>query len=116
LPVLSEPLVAFVPDHPPDAVQDVAFVLVHDSVLLVFGFTQAGLALNVTVGGPDATVTLADWVTEPPAPVQASVNVAFAVRLLLVSLPEVAFVPVQPPLAVQDVALVDDQLSVVLPL
>jgi hypothetical protein len=116
LPVLSEPLVAFVPDQPPDAVQDVAFVLDQESVLLELGFTQLGLALNVTVGGPDATVTLADWVTEPPAPVHASVKDVFVVRLLLVSLPEVAFVPVQPPLAVQDVAFVDDQLSVVLPL
>jgi hypothetical protein len=43
------------------------------------------------------------------------VNVVLAVSPEIVWLPEVAFVPLQPPLAVQDVELVDDQVSWVLP-
>jgi hypothetical protein len=43
------------------------------------------------------------------------VNVVLAVSPEIVWLPDVAFVPLQPPLAVQDVALVEDQVSCVLP-
>ncbi|MFN3565352.1 MAG: hypothetical protein ACK4V1_05120 [Burkholderiaceae bacterium] len=48
-------------------------------------------------------------------PVQVSANVVDAVRLERVSLPDAGLVPLQPPLAVQKVAFVLDQVSVVVP-
>ena len=51
----------------------------------------------------------------PPAPVQLSVNEALAFNAPVLALPEIAFVPLQPPDAVHDVALVDDQVNVLLP-
>jgi len=59
------------------------------------------------------TVTVAAWIVEPPGPVQVSVNVLVdAVRGALLSEPAVARLPVQPPEAVQEVAFVEDQVSV----
>jgi hypothetical protein len=52
---------------------------------------------------------------EPPAPVQVSVYVSVVVRLFSDCEPLVVFVPVQPPKAVQEVAFVEDQVSVELP-
>jgi hypothetical protein len=46
----SVPEVALAPDHPADAVHDVAFVLLHVSVLDWPAEIPAGLALSVTVG------------------------------------------------------------------
>jgi len=72
----------------------------------------AGLALNDTVGAEGAeTLTVADCAAEPPAPVQVSVNFVVAVRVGVASEPAVASEPLQPPEAVQAVALVDDQVN-----
>jgi hypothetical protein len=61
---------------------------------------------------PVATVTVAlAGADVPSAPVQVSVKVVVFVRETL-CVPLVAFVPVQPPLAVQEVALVLDQVRV----
>ena len=74
--------------------------------------TLVGLALNDTVGAAGAeTVTVADCDAEPPAPVQVRVNLVVAVRAAVVCVPVVASAPLQPPEALQAVALVDDQLS-----
>ncbi len=54
-----EPLVATAPDHPPEAVQEVALVEVQFKVELAPADTLAGLALKETVGAV-ATVTVAD--------------------------------------------------------
>jgi hypothetical protein len=78
VPLLWLPLVAFVPAHAPEAVQLVAFVelqLKVDKLPLVI---DVGLAESETVGaggGGDApaTVTVADRLALPPAPVQARV-------------------------------------------
>ncbi len=51
----------------------------------------------------------------PPVPVHASVYVVVAWMALIVWLPEVALLPLQPPEAVQLVALVLDQVSTELP-
>lgn len=51
----------------------------------------------------------------PPAPVQVSVNVAVFASALVVSVPDVPFVPDHPPVAVQDVAFEDDHVSEVVP-
>ena len=51
----------------------------------------------------------------PPAPVQVTVNVVCDTIAGDTWLPEVASAPLQPPLAVQPVAFVLDQLSVTVP-
>jgi len=73
-PVDWLPLVVFDPDHAPLALQEVAFV--EDQVRLEAEplSTVEGLAVRLTVGaGVAATVTVADFVSVPPAPVQAKV-------------------------------------------
>jgi hypothetical protein len=73
-PVLCEPLMALRPDHPPEAVQDVALVDDHLSVEAPPLATVLGLALKLTVAvGYALTDTVADWAALPPAPVQISV-------------------------------------------
>jgi hypothetical protein len=67
------PLVAFVPDQPPEAVHEVTFVEAQDRVELPPLEMELGFALKLTVGAGCTTVTLADWVALPPAPVQVSV-------------------------------------------
>jgi hypothetical protein len=52
-----EPLVVSLPDQPPEAVQEVAFVEDHDSIELPPLVTVLGLALNVTAGAGVAGVT-----------------------------------------------------------
>jgi hypothetical protein len=73
-----------------------------------------GLALKVTVGGGEVTVIVADCAALPPAPVQVSVYVVFALSTPVDCDPLVASLPDQPPEAVQAVAWVLDQVSVVL--
>ena len=108
------PDVAFVPDHAPLAVQDVAFVLDQVKVDEPPDATDVGDPLNETVGG-GATVTVALWVAEPPVPVHESVYVAFAVNAPVDCVPDAAFVPDHDPLALHDVALVLDQVNVAEP-
>jgi len=111
------PDVDWLPLQSPLAVQLVALVDDQLSVELPLKATEVGLAVNISVGaGGDPTVTLAVCEIDPPAPWHVSVYAALAVKLLLVALPEVDCAPLQLPLAVQLVAFVDDQLSVVLPL
>jgi hypothetical protein len=74
--------------------------------------TLAGLALKDTVGAGGAeTVTVADCDADPPAPVQVRVNLVEAVSAGVVCEPAVASEPLQPPEAVQAVALVDDHVN-----
>ncbi len=107
------PLIACAPVQPPDAVHDVAFVLDQVSVELLPVVIDVGLALRVTVGSAEVTVTvaLAGVAVVPPGPVHASAYVVVAVGETK-SVPLIACAPVQPPEAVQVVALVLDQLSV----
>ena len=91
--------------------QAVALVEVQVRVDALPLVTLAGLALNATVGAGGAeTVTVADCEAEPPVPVQVRVNFVVAVRAGVVCEPAVASEPLQPPEAVQEVALVDDQV------
>ena len=72
-PVPCEPDVDFDPLHPPDAVQDVAFVLDQVNVLLPPLVTDVGDAANETVGavpGEDETATVTFAARDPPAPAQ----------------------------------------------
>jgi hypothetical protein len=69
-PVDWEPLTALLPDQPPVAVQAVAWVADQERVELLPLTTELGLAPKVTVGAGLLTVTVADCVALPPAPVQ----------------------------------------------
>ena len=59
-PTDSDPDVALDPVHPPEAVQDVAFVDDQLSIVLLFTAIVEGVAVSVTVGAvPPLTVTVA---------------------------------------------------------
>ncbi len=69
-----DPLVAWVPDQPPEAVQEVALVELQVSVEVPPEATLVGLAVSETAGDGAVTVTVADCgALVPPAPVQVSV-------------------------------------------
>jgi hypothetical protein len=73
-PVLALPVVALLPDHPPEALQLVAFVDAQLSVEAEPLLTVAGLALKLTVGLTGAeTLTVTDRLALPPGPLQVSV-------------------------------------------
>ena len=73
-PVDWEPLIALLPDQPPEAVQAVALLETQLKVELPPLATVLGLALMLTVApGAALTVTVADWAALPPVPVQLSV-------------------------------------------
>jgi hypothetical protein len=112
-PVLWPPLVAFVPANvPPIAVHDVAFVELHVSVEDWPLAMLVGFAFNVAVGMvPIVTVAVAGALV-PPVPVQVSVYAVLVVNAPVFTAPLADFVPLQPPEAVQDVALVELQVSV----
>jgi hypothetical protein len=110
-PVEADPDVALLPDHAPFAVQLVAFADDQVSVLALPLATLLGLAPIVTVGA-EFTVTVVDCAAVPPLPVQLSVNVLSVVNAPVEAVPDVALLPVHASLAVQLVALVDDQVSV----
>jgi hypothetical protein len=90
----------------------VALAELHVNVEALPLFTLAGLAVSDTVGAAAAcTVTVVDCEAEPPLPEQVSVYLVVAVRALVVCDPVVAMEPAQPPEAVHEVALVEDQVS-----
>jgi hypothetical protein len=107
-----EPLMDSLPDQALDAVQDVALADDQVNMELPPLVTVLGLALMVTVGAGEVTVTVADCAALPPVPVQVSVYVAFAVSAPVESEPLVPLAPDQAPAAVQEVALVVDQFKV----
>ena len=67
------PDTAFVPDHAPEAVQEVAFVAVQFKVALLPLVMALGPTLKLTVGAAALMETVADWVAVPPVPEQLSV-------------------------------------------
>jgi hypothetical protein len=116
-PVEAVPDSARFPDQAPEATHDVALVLDQDNAAESFGATTVGSASRVTVGAgvPGVTVTVADALPEPPAPVHCSVNVLLTVSGPVSCVPEVALLPAQAPDAVHEEALAADQVSVELP-
>jgi hypothetical protein len=113
-PLDSLPEVALLPVQAPEAVQEVALVDDQVSVDDPPLATDVGFAENDTVGAGGVTVTVADALAAPPDPVQVRANVLVTVSgpvdwpLLLDS----ALLPDHAPEAVQEVALLDDQVSV----
>ena len=76
VPVDCVPLVAFVPDHPPEAEQEVAFVVDQVSVALPPLAMVVGLKDSETAGAgeeADETVTITVCEAWPPFPVHVSV-------------------------------------------
>jgi hypothetical protein len=73
--LVCEPESDLAPDHPPEAVQDVAFAEDQLSSAVPPCATWLGVALRVTVGsgGAALTATVAVRLVVPPAPVQLSV-------------------------------------------
>jgi hypothetical protein len=72
-PVDCEPLTAFAPDQPPEAVHAVAFVDVQFRVELAPLFTVPGEAPRTMVGGDPVTDIVTDCEALPPAPPQLKV-------------------------------------------
>jgi hypothetical protein len=118
-----QPRTERLPLHPPDASQLSAFDAHQVSVVDPYLRTDEGHAPKLSVGGfalegggscgvGDVTDTLTDRVVEPPGPVHWSVNVLFEFSAGVCSLPEVAFVPLHAPEAVQLVAFVLLHVSV----
>lgn len=101
------------PVQPPLDVQLVASVLLQVSAELPPGAMVVGAALRVTVGaGAGVTSTVTVCTAEWPAPLQVTVNSVVVARVGVACDPAVASEPDQPPDAVHDVALVDDQVSI----
>jgi hypothetical protein len=107
--------VALAPDHAPDAVHEDALLLDQVSVEAPPELTVLGLALSVTTAGDPATVTVAVWVADPPAPVQVSAYSLVFESAPVDHVPLVAIWPLHAPEAVQAVASVEDQVNVEAP-
>ena len=110
-PVLCDPDVALVPDQLPVAVQLVAFVELQVNVDEPPEAMLVGDAVSVTVGS-GAIVTVAVCEAEPPVPEHVNVKLPLAASAPVLCEPEVAFVPVQLPDAVQLDAFVELHVKV----
>ena len=75
MPVDFDPLVATLPDQPPDAVQELALLADQVNIALPPFETVLGPAVSLTMGtgGGGVTETVADCAAEPPDPVQLNV-------------------------------------------
>jgi hypothetical protein len=114
--VVSDPVSAFDPVQPPDAVQLATFVAFQLRVVVPPGATPGGDAVNATVGPLEAvTPTLTFATAPPPAPLHVNVYVVLVEMALLVALPVTGLVPLQPPDAVHVSALLADHESCVVP-
>ena len=74
-PVDCDPLVALLPDQPPEAVHEVASTDDHVRVALPPLATALGPTLKLTVGVGALVETVTDCAALPPAPIQVSVYV-----------------------------------------
>jgi hypothetical protein len=115
--VLCVPLIGLVPVHAPEALHAVALVEDQVNVELPPLATLVGLELIATVGalevgGAPLTVTVADWVALPPAPVHVNTYCAVALSGPVVFEPVVVSDPLQAPDAVHAVVFVEFQASV----
>jgi hypothetical protein len=107
--------VALVPLQPPVAVHEVALVELHVSVEVPPLATDIGFAASVTVGVPGTVTVAVATPLVPPAPVQVNENEFVAVSAAVPCVPLVALVPLQPPEAAQEVAVVELHASVDVP-
>ena len=111
-----EPLRPLEPLQLPDAVQAVASLLDQVKVEEAPDFTLLGVALSVTIGALLETVTVADCVADPPAPVQVTSYSVVLVRTGVCHTALVGTSPRQlPTMATQAVAFADFHVRVDLP-
>ena len=108
------PTVDLLPVQPPDATHVLALVAAQVSFEAPPFETVLGLATRLTVGAGVLTDTDADCVALPPSPEQVSVKVELLVSAPVDCEPCVLLLPDQAPDAVQDAALVVDQVKVAL--
>jgi hypothetical protein len=111
-PVLWLPLVALVPLQFPEAVHEVALVELHVRVEAPPLAIEVGFAVSVTVTVPGTATVVVAALPTPLAPTQVKEYTVVAVRAPVLWLPLVALVPLQPPEAIHDVALVELHVSV----
>jgi hypothetical protein len=117
VPVDCVPEVALPPVQPPEAVHEVAFVEDQVSIELAPAVTEVGLALSVAVGAGVEDVTsivTAAYAVVPLAAVHVRENKVSAARVPVLPDPLAAFMPLQPPEAVQFAAS-EVQLNIELP-
>jgi hypothetical protein len=103
-PVDREPLVGWLPDQAPEAVQEVALTDFQLNVAMPPLLTVLGATLNAVLGAAPATVIVVDWVAWPPGPVQVSVYVELTLIAPVLCEPLTLLLPAQLPEAVHDVA------------
>jgi hypothetical protein len=97
-------------------VQFVTFAVVQFNVVEAPGATPGGDAVSWTEGDDEApTFTVARATAPPPGPSQFNVKVVVDVMAALWALPLTARLPVQPPVAVHDAALLDVHVNIVVP-
>jgi hypothetical protein len=112
VPVDCEPLTGLLPDHAPDAEQEVALVADQFNVALLPLVIALGPTLRITLGAGDFTVTVAVCAALPPGPVQVNVYIALAVSSLVDCEPLIGLLPDHAPEAEHDVAFAADQFNV----
>ena len=101
-----------VPLHPLVAVHEVALVELHVSVDAPPLATEVGFAVRLTVGAGTTVTAAVATLLVPPVPVQLKEYDVVDVSAPVLCTPLVASAPLQPPLAVHEVALVEFQVSV----
>jgi hypothetical protein len=104
-PLDCVPLVAFLPDQPPEATQESAFSEDQVRVEVPPGLTVVGVARSTTTGADWATETVVDCVTEPAGPVHTSWYSVVYESSPVDQVPLGAKGPRQPPNAAHTVAL-----------
>ena len=109
---VAEPLRPTAPAHAPPAVQDVMFPEVQRRVTGEPKTTVVGETSNVSVGTGGGRTPRTEIVTVLTADPHVSVYLADAVRGKVVCEPLLALGPDHAPLAVHELALVDDQVKV----
>lgn len=110
-PVLRLPLRSTEPLQAPLAVQDVVLLEVHVNVERPPAATTGGDAFSVTVGTGRMVTVVAMGAVMPPGPAQMSEYAVASVNGPVLWLPPAASVPLQPPEARQEVALVELHVS-----
>ena len=106
------PRAALVPSQAPDAVQEFAFVELHVSVAEAPAGTAAAPADSITVGAGITVTVASELALVPPVPVHTNAYEVVAVSGAIVLVPLGCSAPLQPPEAVQAVALVDFHVNV----
>jgi hypothetical protein len=104
-----------VPLQPPDAVHEAALVELHVNVELAPTAMDVGFAVKAVVAVPGTVTVAVAALLVPPGPAQINEYDVVALTGPVLCVPLGDLVPLQPPEAVQDVALVEFHVSVAAP-